>query len=154
MKIKSHLNPNSMIWWFAVLAVSMASLGCDTATVKEPTTEDRAAIEGVAKWFQYFRTKHRGKAPKDEAEFAEFIEKIVSERNDDVTVDQILTSPRDGKKFIVQYGKAAGKSRNLDENVACYEQEGSGGRKLVAFEAAWGKEVDEVELQSLLAGEE
>ena len=109
------------------------------------------AIENVAKWYQYYRAEHRGKPPTDEDEFIAFIQRKLEERGDTLDRDKLLTSPRDGKDFVVNYGKPT--SNNPDRNVAVYEQEGYGGKKLVAFEAAWAKEVDEAELQSLLVGQ-
>jgi hypothetical protein len=118
-----------------------------------PPPEGQLAIENVAKWYQLYRADHRGKAPPDEDAFVEFIQERMSARGETVDREQLLTSPRDGQPYVVQYGDAAGKSRNIEKNVAVYEQEGYRGKKLVAFEAAWSREVDDPELQSLLAGE-
>lgn len=138
--------------WLAVLLVAGLALGCQPERTGA-SPEELAAIENIAKWFQYYRTKHRNKPPKDEEALAGFIEEVLAERGSDVDIPSLFVSPRDGQKFVIQYGKLAGKSNIPDYNVAAYEQEGSGGMKLVAFEAAWGKEVDEAELQSLLSGE-
>ena len=109
------------------------------------------AIETVAKWYQQYRANHRGRPPADEEAFTAFIQSKLDERDQTLDRDKLLTSPRDGKDFVVNYGKPT--SNNPDHNVAVYEQEGYGGKKLVAFEMAWAKEVDEAELQSLLAGQ-
>ena len=59
-----------------------------------------------------------------------------------------MTSPRDNQKYVVNYGKKI--TKDMEKNVAVYEQEGYKGKKLISFESAWSKEVDEDELQSLL----
>lgn len=138
----------------AVISFLFLSIGCEEQ-ITGPSVEERLAIESVAKWYQYYKSQNRGKAPKDEAAFATFIDKQLEGRSGEVeTAEEILTSKRDGEKYVVLYGADAGKSKNMDKNVALYEQVGVGGKKLVAFEAAWAKEVDEAELQSLLAGQE
>ena len=131
------------------MLLSLAPLaGCDLMT-PAPPPEGQLAIENVAKWYQLYRAENRTKAPKDEDEFIEFVEKEMSKRGGE-TLDreQFLTSPRDGKKYIINYGKPA--TRDMEKNVAVYEQEGYDGKKLLAFEAAWSKFVDDAELQSLL----
>jgi len=109
------------------------------------------AIESVATWYQYYRAEHRRRPPANEEEFTAFIQSKLDERDQTLDRDKLLKSPRDGQDYIVQYGKPI--SNNPDRNVAVYEQEGYRGKKLLAFEAAWAKEVDDAELQSLLAGE-
>jgi hypothetical protein len=61
-----------------------------------------------------------------------------------------MTSPRDGQKYVVQYGEPT--SMNPERNVAVYEKEGYGGEKLIAFESGWSQLVDDAKLQLLLSG--
>lgn len=135
------------------LVMLVAQVGCEPQPVGA-TNEDRMAIENVAKWYQIYKSKNRNKPPKDEESFVAFMEKELAGRDEAGAVEGILVSPRDGEKYVVLYGKDAGTSRNMDKNVAVYEQKGAGGTKLVAFESAWAKEVSDSELESLLAGEE
>jgi hypothetical protein len=131
------------------MAVLFGASGCELGG-GAPPPEGILAIERVAKWYQLYRTKHRGKAPKDEDAFIAFIEKDLAARGSEMLDrEEFLTSPRDGQKYIIQYGKA--NSKNIERNVAVYEQEGYRDKKLLAFEAAWSREVDDAELQSLLA---
>ena len=133
--------------------IFLVQVGCEPQPVGA-SNEERAAIENVAKWYQIYKSRNRNRPPKDEAAFLAFIEEELAGRDDNGAIEEILVSPRDGEKYIVLYGKDAGKSRNMDENVAVYEQKGAWGTKLVAFEAAWAKEVSDSELESLLAGEQ
>jgi hypothetical protein len=110
------------------------------------------AIENVAKWYQLCRADNAGKPIPDENAFVTFIQRKLQERGETVDLNQLLTSPRDGQKYVVQYGPPT--SANPERNVAVCEKEGYGGKKLIAFESARSMEVDEQELQSLLAGNE
>ena len=75
----------------------------------------------------------------------------MKERGETFDRDTFLVSPRDGQKYVIQYGKG---SANLGENsVAVHEKEGYGGKVLVAFESARSSEVDAAELPSLGAAE-
>lgn len=135
---------------FCILSICAFScvLGCNFSDPTPPS--GRLEIEKAASWFQMYRRRHRGKAPKDEAEFVQFIEEEFEGLGETVDGLEMLTSPRDGQTFEMLYGKKAA-SKNPEENVAGYEREGYGGKKLVAFETGISKEVEETELQSLLA---
>jgi hypothetical protein len=146
-----HASTVSAVRWWVVLqfmAMLITASGCDLGG-GAPPPEGQMAIERVAKWYQLYRADHRGKAPPDEGAFIAFIKTKLQSRGDTVDPDQLLTSPRDGQRYVVQYGEP--NSTNIERNVAVYEKEGYGGKKLVAFEAVWTKEVDDAELQSLLA---
>jgi len=146
---KYMLDGNAGRWRVALLfmAVLITAPGCDLGG-GAPPPEGQVAIERAAKWYQKYRADHRGKAPPDEKTFVAFIQAKLKSRGETVTPDELLTSPRDGQRYVIQYGEP--NSSNIERNVAVYEKEGYGGKKLVAFEAAWAKEVDDAELQSLL----
>lgn len=128
--------------------------GCDLMQSAPPPPNAQLEIENVAKWYSLFRAEHRGKAPKSEEEFIEFVSKELSQRasGDEFDADVFLTSPRDNLKYVVNYGKKV--TKDQEKNVAVYEQEGYKGKKLIAFESAWSKEVEEDELQDLLESAE
>ena len=128
--------------------------GCDFMQSAPPPPNAQLEIERVAKWYSLFRAEHRGKAPKSEEEFIEFVSKELSKRasGDEFDAEVFLTSPRDNLKYVINYGKKV--TKDQEKNVAVYEQEGYKGKKLIAYESAWSKEVEEDELQDLLAGDE
>ena len=139
--------------WIALQLIILFGLtGCDLMGNNAPPPDNQLHIERIAKWYQLYRADNRGRAPKDEDQFMKYIEKQLQGRGETLDREEFLTSPRDGQKYIVNYGKPT--TRNLEKNVAVREQEGYKGKKWVAFEAAWAMEVDEAKLQSLLAGEE
>lgn len=111
----------------------------------------RLAIEGVAKWYQLYRADHGNRPPRSEDEFLAFIQKKLESRGVAFDREKLLTSPRDGQRFVIQYGKP--NSDFAEKNVAVYEKEGYSGKKFLAFESAYSREVDDAELQSLLRGQ-
>ncbi|MEM9657721.1 MAG: hypothetical protein AAF961_05100 [Planctomycetota bacterium] len=132
----------------ATLAALLLCPGCGGGA---PPPEGQLAIESVAKWYMYYRADNRGRPPESEEEFMAFVVKKLQERGREVDTSELLISPRDGKKYVVQYGEP--NSRIPDQNVAVCESEGYEGMKLVGFEGGGSKEVNESELQSLLAGD-
>jgi len=136
----------SRICILAICAFSFV-LGCDFSAPTPPS--GRLEIEKVGSWFNLYRRRHRGKAPKDEEAMLAFIEEEFDTLGESVNALEMMTSPRDGETFELLYGKKAA-SKNPEENVAAYEREGYGGKKLVAFESGISQEVDDAELQALL----
>jgi len=138
--------------WLAIvniLALLMAATGCDSGG--PPPPEGQLSIENVAKWYSLYRADNGGKTPTSEEKFVSFIQNKMKSRGEALDIDQLLTSPRDGQRYVIQYGKP--NSKSSERNVAVHEKEGYRGKKLVAFEASWSREVDDAELQSLLTAE-
>jgi hypothetical protein len=129
-----------------LLALTAVS-GCSSSSA--PAMEGRVAIENVAKWRQLYSAEHGGQPPADEPAFLTFIEQKLKERGEPFNQDELLTSPRDGQRFVVQYGEQSAK---LGENrVTVHEKTGYDGRVLVGFESGRSQEVDAAELPALLA---
>jgi len=106
-------------------------------------------MENVAKWYQNYRSANRNRPPANEKQFVAYIRGRLKARNDATDVDQILTSPRDGQRFVIRYGKP--NSTRMERNVAAHEKEGYGGKKLVGFEVGYAIEVDDADLEEILA---
>ncbi|MBN1853923.1 MAG: hypothetical protein JW829_14415 [Pirellulales bacterium] len=138
-------------WWLVlpVFGLWFTVSGCNTGG-DLPPPESRLHIENVAKWYSLYRADHAGKTPVGEKEFVEFIENKMKSRGTPVDRDQLLTSPRDGQRYVINYGKPT--STSPEKNVAVYEKEGYHGKKLVGFEFGNSRELDEAELKSLMAG--
>ncbi|MDC0934945.1 hypothetical protein OAS39_01570 [Pirellulales bacterium] len=134
--------------WVALLLVAMllVAQGCDAGA---PPPEGQLAIEEVARWYRNFRAANRNRPPANEKQFVAYIDSRSKARGDTTDIEQLLTSPRDGQRYVVQYGKP--NSRSMDRNVAVHEQEGYDGKILVAFEVGYIAEVDDAELEVLLA---
>jgi hypothetical protein len=113
-----------------------------------PPPDAQLNVEEVATWYQLYRARHNRQPPPNEEAFVAFIKKTMTEQGIEMRED-FLTSPRDGKKFVVRYGKPM--SESPERNIVVHEQEGYAGKKWIAPEMGYGREVDDAELQQLLA---
>ncbi len=135
----------------AISAMTAAMTGCGEGSDSPPSVEALMSIENVGKWYQLFRSDHRGKPPADEESFLAFINAELAERGGQpVTAEALLTSPRDGELYVVEYGKI--NSNNQELNVVAHERTGVNDTKLLVTELARSSLVDEAELQARLSG--
>jgi hypothetical protein len=119
--------------------------GCGKAA---PPPSDRTAIEGVADWHRIYTSSHGRKPPADEAAFLDFVEAELKERGQQFDRATFLISPRDGQKYVIQYGKAPA---NLSaDRVVVHEGEGYDGKVLVAYQMGRSAEIDAAELPALV----
>jgi hypothetical protein len=141
------MSARSICGWWSLVLVS-AVIGCNGGGADLPASQ--LHIESVADWYQSYRAAHDGKAPANEKEFVEYIERKLKETGQNIDVREFLTSPRDGQKYVVNYKP---NSNSLHKNVAVYEREGWQGKRWMAFENKWSEEVDDQKLQEYLARE-
>ena len=113
-----------------------------------PPPLDKTAIEDVAGWHRVYCIAHGQKLPPDEAAFVGFVETKLKERGQEFDAATFLVSPRDGQKFVIQYGK--GFVNPGSDSVVVHEKEGSGGKVLVATQLGRSSEVDAAGLPTLL----
>jgi hypothetical protein len=139
------MSARSICGWLPLVLVP-AVIGCNGGGSDLP--ESQVHIETVAGWYQSYRAAHDGKAPPNENAFAEFIERELKETGQSIDVDELLTSPRDGQKYVINHKP---NSNSLHKNVAVYERNGSHGTKWMAFENKWSEEVDDKKLHEYLA---
>jgi hypothetical protein len=135
----------SRLFPLVLMAVSL-QLGCGKTA---PPPADRTAIEDVAGWHQLYVASHGRKLPPDEAAFVSFVEAQMKERGQEFDPATFLVSPRDGQKYVIQYGK---ESPTLGaDNVVVHEKEGYGGKVLVGYQMGRSAEIDAAELPALTA---
>jgi hypothetical protein len=137
----------------SIVAMSLVATGCGSGGELGPPGEGLQAIEAVALWYQQYRSKNGGKVPPNEEAFVSFVEGEKKRLGETLDREKFLTSPRDKQKFVIVYGKSI--STN-GENVAAYEKEGSGGKKLIGVESGAfvrGREIDDAQLQKLIGGQ-
>ena len=140
--------------WLVLPCMVMLLLlaGCSDGGVGPPS-EGILAIEDVALFYQQYRSKNGGKVPPNEEAFLTFVEGEKTKLGETLDPEEFLTSPRDKQKFVIVYGKLLTVN---DENVAAYEKEGYGGKKLIGVESGAfvrGREIDDAQLQKLIAGQ-
>lgn len=129
-----------------MLIASSQLLGCGKTA---PPPIDRTRIEDVASWHQLYAASHGRKLPPDEAAFVAFVEAKMKERGQPFDAAAFLVSPRDGQKFVVQYG--TGSVTLGADSVVVHEKEGYDGKLLVGFQSGRSGEVDAAELPALTA---
>ncbi|MEM7313348.1 MAG: hypothetical protein AAF497_09375 [Planctomycetota bacterium] len=92
-----------------------------------------------------------GKRPKDEPSFKQFISSKTPKAIETAgcsSVDELFTSQRDGKPFVVLYDKPL----NHDgRGINAYEQSGKDGQRMVAFDTGNVELMASDELERLLA---
>jgi hypothetical protein len=132
--------------FLAALACSLS--GCNEQLTELPSGE--AEIQNLARWYQDFRGANGRRYPPNEQAFAAFIKSRSTQEGTPVDPQQLLTSPRDGQKYVVTYGKPT--TLDFNRSVVAYEKVGVDGKKLVVFESKASREVDDAELKTLLGG--
>jgi hypothetical protein len=86
-----------------------------------------------------------GHAPKSEEEFKEFIKGIGAESLERMhvkSIDDLFISPRDGKPYVVIYGKSP-------TGVLVYESEGVDGLREVGFQTGQTKQLNNEQFNAL-----
>jgi hypothetical protein len=132
-------------WVCAMLTCALIS-GCGNGGSSAAT--DSSNLQFVADSYGLFLKNNR-RLPNDDAEFREFVTQRAAEdpRAKGQTVDQLLTSERDGKPFdllTLEDAPPAGSP------YAAYEQVGVDGRRLIADTAGNIQEVDEATFRTLV----
>ena len=106
--------------------------------------------------FQNNNSRDGFRGPKDEAEFRAFLESDSAQNflayvgADGVSIDDLLTSPRDGQPYTFRW-EVTGSSRGSDEPVV-FEKEGVDGKRLVGFTSHKFIEATDQEYDDWLAG--
>jgi|SRR6516165_1636903 hypothetical protein len=115
-------------------------------------TTDPPAKLRLEKVFELYQSysRQKKKPPPNEQAFKDFLaaldpqEKTVAHLGDDV--DDFLTSPRDGRKFVIRYGivpDVGGATR-----AVAWEEIGRNGKRFVALSVGYVQECDEETFQS------
>jgi hypothetical protein len=130
----------------ALSAVFLAHTGC-TGSQSQSAEREQSNLKPLAVLYGQFIARHGGQPPASEEEFKAFIDSLdESELPAEIEDrEQLFVSSRDGKPYVVLYGKAAtsGPPGPAGSPVVAYEQEGQGGTRFVASSMGAVEEVDE-----------
>jgi hypothetical protein len=147
--------PMNRCRWIAVsLLLSLAGCGKQTGEVSPVQSN----LGWLGSQYGMFVSSHRGRPPKNDEEFRKYIEKTATPQELDrlkaKSVDELFTSPRDGKPFkMVTYAKLPGLTKGQPPPappVVLYEEAGQGGKFAVAYLGGNTQTVDQATLRSLL----
>ena len=129
----------------ALWLVLVVSAGCRAgSTVGTTDPEAKLRLERLLE-FYLRHADQKGKGPPNEHAFKEFIRKVSRDEPGRAGVgedlDQLLTSPRDGQKYLVRYGLTI--DRAGDAQPVAWEHTGSGGNRFVALSMGYVEEYSE-----------
>lgn len=120
-----------------LLVFAVSSLGCSGSSPVNNQQKQEDKIHALLTL--YFNAgKALGHSPKDEAEFKKYVQENGGpflERLKIQSVDELFTSSRDGKPFVIVFGKR-------QSGVVLYEAEGGNGSRLVGYDIGQVKELN------------
>jgi hypothetical protein len=143
--------------WF-VLAGLVLGVGCSKeAPMSSP---EEVNLKKMTVLFGQFRGQNKGQPPQNAQQFKDFLKKLdkgTLDRQgiDANNLDQLLVSSRDGKPFVWRDRKhmGAGGAPGVGSSgmtVMIFEQEGKGGKRMVAYDVGKVEEVDEATFRQLV----
>lgn len=141
-----------------LLALLCMSTGCGSGDVAGDmfAKANDVNIKRVSSLYSVYAAQHGYKGPKDEAEFKAFISQQDVKRLkmigvDPENLDALFISERDNKAFRIRWELSV-KPRQAPIPIV-FEEDGEGGKKLVAFSSYVCREVDHQEYDKLWRGE-
>ncbi len=122
-----------------IVTFVMCIAGCGGGGPSQEEQQLTSNMQGLANAYGRCTSQNRGRPPRNEAQLRKFIESLGPDwlqQYQAETVDDIFISSRDGKPYVVLYGK-------LGIKYVAYEQEGVDGTRFVADDLGIAKEMDE-----------
>jgi hypothetical protein len=130
--------------------------GCSAATPPPPPVNapETVSPRHLAALHGSFRQSHRGRPPKDEAEFKEYIKglgegRLASLGIANLQVDALFVSPRDGQPYEVRYNDAAPAAGGKGPPAVVVERVGKDGKRMVAYSTLQVEEIDDAQYQKV-----
>lgn len=130
----------------APLLVGIALIGCAGPVPPDPAAETtRGRVQTLLGHVLRYAAEHDQQAPPDEAALRKFLAgKGVTD------IDVLLTSPRDGRPFVLTFGKslAADTSKGnvppelREKVVVVTEQTGANGKRVVGYSSGLVAEIE------------
>jgi hypothetical protein len=134
-----------------VLAALLAvQAGCGGSAGVE---EEASTLKPLAVLYGQYLGQHRGQPPANEAEFKSYIEAqaaVLQQQYGLSDINSFFVSSRDDKPYVILYGPLTGPPGPGGQPVFAYEQQGVGGRRLVASSLGAVEEVDEATFKRLV----
>lgn len=131
-----------------VLAVLLMSVGCgESASSSGMTADDYATLRSASVMFSQYMGANNGKTPPDEQAFRAFLEtkKDVLDKTG-TSIDQLLTSPRNGEPLVFVYGKTP-VSGPVGMTYFAYEKTPVEGKRLVLASRGMFEQMDETQFR-------
>ena len=116
-----------------LMASLLVCASCSTGdSIKPDERQARVVMNVLSIFYGEYLESHRGKPPESSDEFREYLESRPEElkRNNVTSVDQLLTSPRDGLPLVMVCGKRVAPPGSPGTPWAAYEQSGVNDKRL------------------------
>jgi hypothetical protein len=131
-----------------MLAGLLLSIGCGGSSESSGmSAEDYETLRSASAMFGQYMGANNGKTPPDEQAFRAFLEtkKDVLDKTGK-TVDELLTSPRNGEPLVFVYGKKP-VSGPMGMTYFAYEKTPVDGKRLVLASRGMFEQMDEVQFR-------
>jgi hypothetical protein len=131
-----------------VLAGLLLTTGCGGSTSSSGmTTDDYEVLRSASVMFSQYMGANNGKTPPDEQAFRAFLEtKKDALDQKGTTVDQLLTSPRNGESLVFVYGKTP-VNGPMGMTYFAYEKTPVEGKRLVLASRGMFEQMDEAQFK-------
>jgi hypothetical protein len=143
-----------MLMFRLTLAVTMLAVaGCGNYAGGEgaPPVADHRKVRLMTEFYESYLNSNRRQTPKDEAAFRTYLTtKQEQLEKAGLTVDQMFTSPRDGRPMKWVYGVTPPQWRQGGFICYGYEAEPTAGKRLVVGSRGMFNEIDESQFRSLI----
>ena len=141
-----------------LLAIQWLTAGCGSGDVAGDmfAKANNINIKRLSSLYSVYSAQHGYKGPKDESEFKAFIGQIDRKRLEMIGVDPddidgLFVSERDNQPFRIRWDLPVRPRQGPIPIV--FEEDGEGGKKMVAFSSYVCREVDHEEYDRLWRGE-
>jgi hypothetical protein len=135
--------------FFPAALVCLTAPGC-----LKSSTHDQAPLNlrKLATYYGQFQAQHRGQPPANEAEFKNFIRSFLGEVGAAPTakeLDALFLSERDGKPYVILYGKTGSQLEVGGMTAMGYECNGKNGKRWAANSLSGIEELDETHFRDI-----
>lgn len=132
----------------------LALSGCKDKIAEQVGEMNKTNLRRVTNMYEAFQNMKGGRGPKDKEELSKFIQEFDPSKLKMMGIelgamDNLFTSERDGKPFVIRYNVGGGRG-----SVApvVFEQDGKDGKKQVGFTGGKVEEVDDAQYKLYLSG--
>ena len=138
----------------ALLTLSMgllvSVLGCGGAKTQSALEQETSRLKPLVILYAQAFAQNRGRPPANEEKFKSFLAKegeYLLESYKLNSVDDLLISERDGKPYVIFYGK---RPQGVARDLCAYEKDGVDGKRYVGYTLGIVEEVDETRFRELV----
>ncbi len=137
-------------WLGLAAGAALVVSGCGKGDSSSDQARQVPGLKQLGLFYSLYKSRHQGNAPANEAEFKQYVTSQHAEQLKQLgieNVDSMFVSPRDGKPYVIQYGRKSGPGGNPP---AAWEQDGKAGKRFVVDSMGKLDELDEAAFKRLV----